>query len=734
MQKISKKEFQDAVDELHKATGLPFRRSEPSTLPPEPDTTTTTKKIINKIHHIVRYSTSKSIKILTGIIYNQHDRVVQDIASTYNIPLQDALNLAQLQKAGFPHFSKPEVSIIIPVFNKLNVTIPCLLSLMNHKTKYKFEIVLVDNGSSEPITQCLTTIKNLRVITNKENLGYVGGCNTGAKKAKGNILVFLNNDTLVQDEWLDKLIANLDDPGVGLVGSKLIYPDGVLQEAGGIIFKDASGNNYGKWQDAGDFKYNYRTEVDYVSGASLAIRKQLFDSFGGFDVLYSPAYYEDTDLAFKVRAKGLQVIYEPKSVVMHIEGATAGTDTSSGFKKYQEINKIKFQKRWRKELRTQPKPTDNLFSARTHSSKYSVLFVENSVPEPDKDSGSVREWAILEILKELEAHVTFYPANLVGTLPYVSDLHDKGIEVVYGDNHLLSFESLMQEREGCYDYVIISRPLVAARYLNIAKKYQPTAKIIYDTVDLHYVRTERQAEIEKDKTLLAQAKQWATVENYLIQNSDTTLVVSAFEKNLLENELGYKNIEIVSNIHTQRSLKASPPFSRRGGLMFIGNFQHTPNVDAVLWFCKEIFPVIRKALPEITFNIVGSNATPEIIELDSLEGVSVLGYQKEVESIFDQSRIFTSPLRYGAGVKGKLGQSISLGLPIVTTSVGAEGMHLENNKDCFIVDDASKFAQAVIDLYKNEALWQKFQRNSQSKVEKYLSRSAAKKVLAKIIN
>ena len=167
---------------------------------------------------------------------------------------------------------RPDVSIVIPVFNHISDTMNCLRSLAGHESVFSFEVIVVDNASSDATEKELVKVKNLVYIRNKENLGFVGGCNTGADAAKGQAIVFLNNDTDVLPGWLDYLITDLEESDTGLVGSKLIYPDGSLQEAGGIIFNDATGTNYGKHQAADYYTFNYRREVDYCSGASIAIR------------------------------------------------------------------------------------------------------------------------------------------------------------------------------------------------------------------------------------------------------------------------------------------------------------------------------------------------------------------------------------------------------------------------------------------------------------------------------
>jgi GT2 family glycosyltransferase len=189
------------------------------------------------------------------------------------------------------------------------------------------EIIVVDDVSPDESAGVLATVDGLTLMRNAENLGFVGSCNAGAAKATGRWLVFLNNDTTVTAGWLEALIDTFADfDGAGLVGSRLVYPDGRLQEAGGLVFSDGSGWNYGRFENPADPRFSYARETDYCSGAAIAIERTLFERLGGFDARYAPAYYEDTDLAFKVREAGLSVICQPASTVIHHEGVTAGTD------------------------------------------------------------------------------------------------------------------------------------------------------------------------------------------------------------------------------------------------------------------------------------------------------------------------------------------------------------------------------------------------------------------------
>lgn len=251
---------------------------------------------------------------------------------------------------GFVRPEFPEVSVVIPMFNHVDMTLGCLRSLAAAGSQRGFEVIVVDDASTDEAIELVRKWPGIVYCRNETNLGFVDSSNAGAAVARGRSLVFLNNDTLVTAGWLDRMLDTLDEPGVGLVGACLQYPDGILQEAGGIVFSDASGWNYGRGGNPADPRFCYRRETDYCSGAALAIPRTLFERLNGFASHYAPAYYEDTDLAMAVRACGSRVIYEPGAVVVHLEGVSAGTDTSSGMKAFQVSNRARFQERWKGEL------------------------------------------------------------------------------------------------------------------------------------------------------------------------------------------------------------------------------------------------------------------------------------------------------------------------------------------------------------------------------------------------
>ena len=654
----------------------------------------------------------KIIKILTGKSSSEFEEQVIESAK-----------LAEPRPLEIASSDDPLVSIIIPAYNQFAYTFNCLESLsVNLSSDLAYEIIIVNDASTdETLEQLATLVKGIKVLTNAENSGFIRSCNYGASQAKGQYLYFLNNDTRILENCIESLLKLIvNNPQVGAVGSKLIYANSKQQEAGGIIWNSADGWNYGRLDSPEEPEYNYVRPVDYCSGASLLVPTELFKQLGGFSQDFIPAYYEDTDLCFAIRELGYQVLYQPQSNVIHYEGITSGTDLSSGIKQYQVINQTKFREKWSKVL---TKHLDNDANnvpkaARRLQGKPTILVIDSYVPLYDRESGCVRLLNILKLLLNLGYSVIFFPDNGYPEQPYTSVLQQLGIEVIYGTPQRYNLEEKLIKYLPLIDGVWLCRPELCDKYMDLIR-LKTKVPIIYDTIDLHFLRLKRQKDY-LDPSYQNTSWSWETYQklelNYANQ-AEATVVVTEDEKQVLSS-LGVKNVWVIPNIHEEIYLSEKVAFDQRSGLVFIGSYNHPPNIDAVKWLCLEIMPLVWASRPDITVNLLGSNLKDEVKELAS-DRVVVTGYVPEVEPYFQESRVFVAPLRFGAGMKGKIGQSLSLGLPTITTRIGAEGMGLIDHQDVLIADTAEEFAQAVIELYDNRELWQKLADNSLETIKRY---------------
>ena len=635
---------------------------------------------------------------------------------------------AQLFETGFKtqDGATPAVAIVIPVYNHAAVTLACLDSLARHQSRWHFEVIVVDDGSRDLTERLMSSIPGLRYLRSADNQGFISSCNRGAAAASADYLVFLNNDTVVQDGWLDELRGTFDVwPGAGLVGSKLVWPNGRMQECGSLIYRDGSAENYGREGDPADPRYCYARETDYVTGAAVMIPRGLFEKLGHFDTFYAPGYYEDVDLSFKVRQAGLRVVVNPRAVVIHHEGGTAGVDTNAGAKRYQVINHGKFYERWQSTLTDFPERNGQ---RRIAGRDRRVLVIDWVVPRPDRDSGSVRMAAMLKVLRSLDYHVTFVSRDGSYDAANAAPLERMGIEVLR-QPHLGSIEQYLTAEGAEFGHVIVSRRDVATMHMAAVKSLCRDARVIFDTVDLHFLREMRERAVQPGSPVSADFEHNRRQELDLIRMADATLVVSTYERDILNGLLAEADVRVVSNIH--ESTATPRAFRDRAGLLFVGYFAHTPNADAVRWFVRDVLPLVRLNDPHLRLHVVGSDPPPDILALAS-DTVQIHGYVPDLEPLFDACRMSVAPLRYGAGVKGKIGQSLALGVPCVTTSIGAEGMGLVDGVNALIADTAADFAAQVERLYQDEALWERLRMGGLHQIEQTMSVNAARDELERL--
>ncbi len=617
-------------------------------------------------------------------------------------------------------------SIIIRVSDGVESTFQTLRPLLAEIDSGENEIIVVDDASTDETARLLSHFgAGLRVVRNEISLGYVGSRNRGAAVARGAHLVFLNNDTTVSPGWLGALVETAEaDAEVGAVGSMLLSPDGRVREAGGIVSRDGASLRHGRGQSPDDRRLNFAREVDYCSGASLLVRRELFERLGGFDARYAPACYEDADLCFGVRSLGFKVVYQPLSRLTHFAGVTPATDVGAGgVEQRQTINREKFVAKWRETLERDHHGRVEAGDAADRRRGPRVLVVNDRLPSPDRDAGSLRMLLALSILARW-ARPAFVNLSKHRREEYERNLWRVGVESIG------PADFLRLARRGEFRVAILSRPDVAEALIPALRAADPRLKLIFDMVDAHFIRMEREVAVTDDPNLAAEAARYRELELRLARACDLIWCASAEDERGIRGGAASVPVELIPTIHELRD--AGRSFDERAGLLYIGNFSHRPNEDGLHFFMREIFPRVREELPGVTLGIAGDRATDEIRAYES-EGVRVLGYVPDLEPLIAASRVFVAPLRFGAGIKGKIGESLAHGLPLVTTSIGAEGMGLTDGEHALIEDDALDFAASVARLYRERELWQRLADAGRRHVEQHFTPGAVGRTINRSI-
>lgn len=649
--------------------------------------------------------------------------------------LDDSLQVEPLEVSfepfALPTSGQPLVSVVIPVYGKLEYTLACLRSIVRHGPTAPFEVIVVDDQSPDDSADLLEQIAGLRLLRNEHNVGFVGSCNAGAAAARGEFLLFLNNDTQVMPNWLDGLLGCFAERAdCGIAGSRLVYPDGRLQEAGGLVFDDGSCWTAGRFEQRDAPSWRYRREVDYVSGAALMIRREVFQRVGGFDQRYAPAYFEDTDLAFAVRQQGLKVYYEPSSTVIHCEGISAGTDLQVGMKRHQVINQATFATKWKEALRGHPAVGTSLSRALRWRRRGRVLVVDTMTPEPTRDSGSLRLSAMLRLLDEQGWAVSFLPDDGRASEEEIRALGALGVEVLCRP-WVSDLPHWLRAHGNGLRAVMLCRHTVAGQYASLVRKLAPKARLLFDTVDLHFLRERRAAELSGSASMARQAQASRRSELALIEQCDVTFVVSPHEQALLAAELPHAKVELLSNIHEVHGCRQ--PHASRRDFVFIGGFGHPPNADAVRWIASEIVPALRQQLPDAYVHVLGDMPDSVRDEWGQVPGLAIHGRVPDLAPWLDGALASFAPLRFGAGVKGKINMAMSYGVPVVATPVAVEGMHLEQGQNVLLADTAEAFAQAAQQLQRDSDLWQRLSRASVENVKRHFSSNLAYEALERAL-
>jgi GT2 family glycosyltransferase len=612
-----------------------------------------------------------------------------------------------------PTATDPEVSILLVTHNRAELTFECLQTLCAQPAP-SFEVVIVDNASTDATPVLLERLRGARILRNPTNEHFLGAANQASRHARGNHLLFLNNDVQLLPGTLQSALDTIESSSaIGAVGGRIVQLNGALQEAGSIVWSDGSCLGYGRGDDPHDPAYMFVRDVDYCSGAFLLTRREHFEARSGFDTDFSPAYGEDADYCLRLWEDGLRVVYDPDAVLLHYEFASSSSPEAA----------IDLQMRNRETLRRKhadslrhrpPSSAANALQARAHEDAAGrVLLVDDRIPRPSFGSGSSRARQLVTSLRELGYFVTFYPlTEPFESWPRIRRTLPREVEVMmgYGAARLGEF---LARRKGYYDLLIVSRPHNMA-FVNELLAGQPGdfdgLRIVYDAEALFSLRQVTGHRLRGEDLSPARAKALLDEELELARTAHRVIAVSEAEASEFRTH-GLPSVHVLG--HALPLTPTPRPFGERTGFLFVGSVHDpaSPNADSLRWFVREVWPLILARFGRARFDIVGENQCEEVRHLAS-GGVRVLGPIEDLLPVYDDHRVFVAPTRFAAGIPHKVHEAAAHGLPVVSTPLIARQLGWDDGVELLTAETAADFAAACLRIHGDDGLWDEIRANA----------------------
>ena len=641
------------------------------------------------------------------------------------------------EKLDFSYNGQADICVIMLMHNNLTVTLTALASLRSNFNG-NIQLLLGDNHSiddSQFIQGCLIGASVNRF---PYNFGFGKACNILMEDVDAPIVIFLNNDINLLPGAIDALCKRLTSAdNIGAVGGKIIHPDGLLQEAGQIIWRDGTTTGYLRGKDPLIPEANFVRDVDYCSAAMLAVKSKVLKELNGFSPIYYPAYFEDTDFCVRMIKAGYRIVYDPNAVVEHMEYCSSNPIISSGLIKR---NHRLFAREHADFLRFQsPRHSDNILIARQRRNiNKRILFIEDRVPLKHLGSGYIRSNDIIFQMSELGYEVTVYPINYF--YPHVYQIYSSmpdTVEVLF--NHTVEhLRDFFKERAGYYDLVWIGRTHNLNRILPMmgeASRYLPQ-EIILDTEVVATPRTRLQAKL-LEKEIDENFQQALEEELSCAKHCQEIVAVNEIDANYIR-QAGFNNVDILG--HSINIRKSQKEWKERKNILFVGALHddQAPNYDSLKWFITSVMPIlIDKMGSDLTFSIAGYvNPSVDISALINYPDIDFLGMVPDLSSLYDDHRVYIAPTRFAGGIPYKLHEAASYGIPIVASNLLVEQLGWQDERDILAAstDNPEFFASQIIRLYQTEELWNQLRQNALDRIARECNRERFKEQLQSILS
>jgi GT2 family glycosyltransferase len=629
------------------------------------------------------------------------------LTDLYRVQLQSFLTAGT--PLSLPHSENPEVSVILVLFNRAELTFACLRSL-SESPSGRLEIIIVDNASQDETSRLLDQLQGARIVRNPENRNFLLAVNQAAREAKGEYLLILNNDAQLLPGTLESALrTSRSSPDIGAVGGRLILLDGTLQEAGSIIWRDGSCLGYGRGDNPFAPMYMFRRDVDYCSGAFLLTPRRVWEQLNGFDEQFKPFYYEETDYCARLWERGLRVVYDPMSVLLHYEFASS-TSTKNATDFQRDHQKI-FASRHAALLETRYTPEVNsILPARMKDrGGRRILFIDDRVPHAWLGSGFPRARAILMTLLKGDTFITFYPLSVFDeTWKSVYSDMPAEVEFMMGYGPPL-LEAFFRTRAGYYDTIFVSRPHNMKILKSIIESHNDwfqDVDIIYDAEAIFVTREATFRELSGTPLSEDESEALFREEMELASAADRVIAVSNNDGSTFRKH-GVNTVQVVG--HCVECEPTPRAFSERTGFLFVGAIHEeaSPNGDSVIWFLEEVLPKIRTVLGnDVPVTLAGVNKSERIKRL-ATSGVIIAGHVADLAGFYDAARVFIAPTRYAAGIPHKVHEAAARGLPVVSTPLLASQLGWADDDPFLVAGTAESFAAKCVQLYTDSDLWAK---------------------------
>ena len=569
----------------------------------------------------------------------------------------------------------------------------CIVALHEAGIDQSADIVVLDDGAQGGHAALLpSVVRNLRYVHLHDGGGLIAGRTEMARTARGDLMAFLAPEARVLPGWLDEIVGTFArEPDAAIVGSRLMREDGLLQHAGLLASEDGTFRDFGHLAPGERPEHRFMRRVDAVAGLAFAVRRDLLLEAGGFSILYRRFGHAAVDLCARLRAQGRPVLYQPLAAAIWVERGAGSGDGDAPDLSLPDEETLRLRER------TQHKG----WPAGPASARFAghALVIDDDLPRPDRDAGSIATFEQMLLLCRLGWHVTFCPVHALTLDPAQADMLARhGIEVA-GPPNFGSVTQYLQAEGAGLDLVHVYRYANAAMLLDRVRKLAPGAKLVFATADLHFLRERRRAELAGQEPSEGAREE----ELRCMRAADATIVTSDHEMDLLRRDIDPAKLVLLRWI--ARPQPAFQGFAGRRDICFVGNFRHPPNLDGVQWFLAEVLPLVRVELPKMRVLLAGSGMPPAIQNL-AADGVEILGWVEDLSGLFGAVRLSVAPLRFGAGFKGKVATSLAHGLPVVGSSISLEGTGLLHGDGVAVADSPADFAREIVRLHEDAALWQ----------------------------